>query len=351
MAGEDIGKTMFWIAIIIGVLIGATLIFVNKFQNSEIKEVSLSSDALFNGANFSLEEKDLFIVNFENKNYSFTLDSIEKDKISLKKGAIEYELIGSFSLEFDLNRDDIIDIIVSVIKIDEKKGVVNLSVEYPVIELCTELWSCSGWGDCIEGVRKRVCVDDNLCGTVLDKPALEETCEMPVENETEEILNNETENEIEIDCGEGINNCFISAAQDCSLAKTEWTVSLDLFGINTTTETLYGLLGYEGEYCVYYQEFLNITLKYTQETIDSFLSENMTLEEIEAQEINLTNQARESSIGTGTICNVTDWGLVLVLENWAEGFFSVSSSVDIYGNANNTYDVGEDNVTFYCSSF
>ncbi len=49
---------------------------------------------------------------------------------------------------------------------------------------CIEYWVCSEWGECVNGVQKRYCVDNNKCGTTNNKPEEERTCEIKKENIT-----------------------------------------------------------------------------------------------------------------------------------------------------------------------
>ena len=41
---------------------------------------------------------------------------------------------------------------------------------------CTELWSCTAWSECSDGLQTRVCTDDSECGTVNTKPAESQEC-------------------------------------------------------------------------------------------------------------------------------------------------------------------------------
>ena len=42
---------------------------------------------------------------------------------------------------------------------------------------CEESWACADWSACIDGLQTRTCVDENDCGTEVDKPAETEECE------------------------------------------------------------------------------------------------------------------------------------------------------------------------------
>ena len=53
----------------------------------------------------------------------------------------------------------------------------NSISEEPLLEQsCTELWSCTAWSECSDGLQTRVCTDDNECGTVTTKPAESQEC-------------------------------------------------------------------------------------------------------------------------------------------------------------------------------
>jgi len=41
---------------------------------------------------------------------------------------------------------------------------------------CTEAWSCTDWGDCVDGIEARQCTDGNNCPTDFDKPAETQDC-------------------------------------------------------------------------------------------------------------------------------------------------------------------------------
>ena len=173
MGDGNVGKTMFWVAIILGVLIAAGIIFMNKFSGSEIKIVNVSRDALLTGAEFSLEQGDKFVVNFVDGEHEFVIEEVLKTKVRFREGLVFYVLFEEKNLEFDFDEDGEIDVLIALYNIDEK--VVSLKVESPEI-VCKEVWECSDWGQCIEGSRGRVCVDQRVCDTEESKPAFSESC-------------------------------------------------------------------------------------------------------------------------------------------------------------------------------
>ncbi len=56
---------------------------------------------------------------------------------------------------------------------------------------CIEQWVCSEWEECINGVQRRYCVDNNKCGTTNNKPEEERACEIRKEEITDLKESNE----------------------------------------------------------------------------------------------------------------------------------------------------------------
>ena len=174
MAEMSAGKTMFWVAIILGVIIAGGIIFIQKFHDSGVLVTDISRDALIVGTELSMEAAEIFVVNFVDGEHEFIIEEILKTKIRLREGLVFYDLFDGKTLEFDFDGDEGVDVVVSLDEIDEE--VISLKVESPIVENCTESWECSDWGECIEGLKGRVCVDQSICGTELSKPAFSESC-------------------------------------------------------------------------------------------------------------------------------------------------------------------------------
>ena len=62
MAEMSAGKTMFWVAIILGVIIAGGIIFIQKFHDSGVLVTDISRDALIVGTELSMEAGDIFVV-------------------------------------------------------------------------------------------------------------------------------------------------------------------------------------------------------------------------------------------------------------------------------------------------
>ena len=43
---------------------------------------------------------------------------------------------------------------------------------------CTEDWTCTDWSTCVEGIQTRTCTDRNNCGTIVNKSAETQACEV-----------------------------------------------------------------------------------------------------------------------------------------------------------------------------
>ncbi len=87
-----------------------------------------------------------------------------------------------------------------------------------VDEVCVERWVCSEWGECVDSIHKRICVDENNCGTEDHRPFESEPCP---------ILKEETNEAVE-EAGEGSAVTPIGFALFETLKKPE---SLAVVGI------------------------------------------------------------------------------------------------------------------------
>ena len=45
---------------------------------------------------------------------------------------------------------------------------------------CEENWQCTEWDECIEGEQTRNCIDLHECGTIVNRPAITEECEIEI---------------------------------------------------------------------------------------------------------------------------------------------------------------------------
>lgn len=59
----------------------------------------------------------------------------------------------------------------------------NIELNKIVVQ-CDEDWNCTEWSECVEGVKARICVDLNSCGSEEEKPNEQEFCEVVKKNFT-----------------------------------------------------------------------------------------------------------------------------------------------------------------------
>ena len=50
--------------------------------------------------------------------------------------------------------------------------------------VCQESWTCLSWSTCVNGIQTRTCYDQNSCGTVLNKPVGQQSCQEFIEQPT-----------------------------------------------------------------------------------------------------------------------------------------------------------------------
>jgi len=89
------------------------------------------------------------------------------------------------------------------------------------------------------------------------------------------------------DCVNDID-CFISASQDCKTAKMTTTDSAEMFGIINTFTVLWNM-NKESQKCVISWKYEDITLKYSNNLIQSLLSSGLTQAEINQHEQKANN--------------------------------------------------------------
>lgn len=130
-----------------------------------------------------------------------------------------------------------------------------------------------------------------------------------------------------VDCGIGTfaNDCFLSAAQSCSLAKMISSVELDIFGITAKSETYQEIKGLEPSgRCVFYQRAQSYDASITQANEQELLSQGITKEQI-SEQINSMKEAYSLTLGKDGSCKYPTADLVSYLENGRQGNISYSS--------------------------
>jgi len=121
-----------------------------KEQGSiETENISIFGDFNYFDANFELNNQTIEFYYRENETWnSLNAGNItfnpEKLKIVLKSDKANTPVLNNFSLSYTMP--------------------------------CEENWTCTSWTGCINDTKTRICNDDNLCGTEINKPEETELC-------------------------------------------------------------------------------------------------------------------------------------------------------------------------------
>ncbi|MBT4824222.1 hypothetical protein HN695_04460 [Candidatus Woesearchaeota archaeon] len=132
---------------------------------------------------------------------------------------------------------------------------------------------------------------------------------------------NDCEAEV-IDCGIDFE-CFILAAETCELAKLNFITESTLVGAIQTTKSYLELKGYdiaEAEKCVLYLRLDDVSLRYSDDTLQLLLNSGVTLEEIDQQELE-ANQKLSSLKNKDGHCRMQHDELNEALGLWQTGMF------------------------------
>jgi len=384
---QKTNKNFLWLIIIPFIVIVLAMCLCVIFSQKTISEHKFSQ-----GTTFDLKEKQEITFTLYEEEHSVKVNSVDNNSINiiLQSKPINFNIKIGEEKKFDLNNDSFFDIIIKLNKITN--GIPELYIKQINESSCIINWNCGNWTNCfINGTQTRICTDLNSCGTNLNKPLIIQNCNYTPNN----LTNNQTDNRTcisnwscgnwtncfingtqtricidknnctnqtnkpqinsscninisEIDCGNGLNACFINATRNCSKARSIFSGSLDLFGFNFTSSSLYRIIGLEKNYCNYSSQILNISVNFTQELINSLLAQNKTMEEIREAERNTSLEAQNSS-NVKTTCKGNSTELAIIFVEIATGNTKVSSITDISGS-NNTYTINNKNYTIYCKN-
>jgi hypothetical protein len=109
---------------------------------------------------------------------------------------------------------------------------------------------------------------------------------------------NEVDEVTEIaDCGEDLN-CFIEKSKNCDLAKINYRATIRVFGMEQAVVFFFEIKGMESEKCLFYMRREEIDLKFTSELIQKMLDRGLTEQEIQQQEQESNNLARNQEGAT-----------------------------------------------------
>jgi hypothetical protein len=369
-----------WLFILIPTLIlivGLIIFLVISFSSKTISEEEFSQ-----GTTFELkEDKEIkFILNGEE--HIIVMDLINSDSVSLiiQSKPIQINIKIGEEKKIDLDDDGIYDLKIKLKNINKripelyiKKIQENICIENwdceewsscseqesktrtcndlnscgtekskPIstqsciyVEICTEDWECSEWNLCISEGQSRICNDLNSCGITENKPDEQQECEADIETD---IVNCGTivtyiedfEN-IEITNTESVYGCVISAAENCELVEYEVHSTAVLFGVQTNSVDHFEIKGMESGKCVYYLVHEDVSLIFTEETINSYLEQGQTQEQIDQMEHDMQNLLLQI-IGNDGICLFDPPDLVDTFNLWANGQVNSGVHCEIFGD-------------------
>jgi len=93
---------------------------------------------------------------------------------------------------------------------------VTVNLFYTVTANCTPNWQCASWGNCSNSQQTRTCIDNNGCGSLVNKPATTQACVM---QPTADIKANNSDGPISVASGSSVNLSWNSTnASNCILS-------------------------------------------------------------------------------------------------------------------------------------
>ena len=166
-------------------------ILVTLFAIFAILKYSPKEEIFFGELTFekkiaSVEIGKIYFFEIGGGRYQIILTDLGTNSIELTIGESP-EIVLYFNLgevkKADLNQDGFYELSLELN---------DFGVDFATISLqklenlpCVENWTCTGYGACITGIKRRICIESNSCGTELNKPVIEEECTVKViENET-----------------------------------------------------------------------------------------------------------------------------------------------------------------------
>lgn len=342
-----ISSKIFLITFLVFLLL-ASIILLIVLSDSD---VNVSQDDWVSGKSFDLVRKPVKLE-FSGEEIVITPDKTFENYTKIRVNSKSYSLNVSEEKEIDSDNDGSVDLLIRLEEIKariprlyvkeiisnesgevviENTVVVNNSVQNQTEVVCVENWSCSNWGECSDSEEVRTCQDLNKCGTIENRPSLARVCEVEeVVNETEEIL--ET-----VDCGilnltsEQIDNSSIDCMRlysgDCEPAKVTYYLESNFFGIRSLSESIFEIIGLDGDNCTLNIINVNATYWYSEELINESLSNNQTLEEIEQSE-NELNQLSQELFPVTIECSSNSEGVDLFLDLLENGVNNFTTSCE-----------------------
>ena len=332
-------NTKIFIGIIFVIVFVIALVLVLHYTSKPVKSIfTVDEFNMFKGVYLDMSQTSEVSFTLNEQEYFLIVDSVEENSACISGYLGENCFFVGDEKSFDLDGDMNDDLLLKLDKIEDK--VATLYFQKQGVAPCSESWNCSEWSICINGFKKRVCVDANYCGTSVDKPITKDICSNDSQSpyQTPENV---------LDCGISngsfVNECFLNAAEDCinskmiGFAYIEEDPILATFELNVSTNfSSYMEIGGpdENNTCVFYEEIFSYSQSYTSDFIQSLLnSGNYTIEEILQQEIDL-NESSQEMVGAWNLCIYNQEGLMVMLNDYSE---------NPLGNLDCTVEVGAEN--------
>ena len=317
-------NTRVFLGVIFVIIFIVIFLFILTNSSKHPKSIiSVSEFSLNEGVYVNLSKSSEITFTLGELKYTLIANSIKNNSVCFQ-GAIDERCFiqGEGEKFVDLNGDSQQDLIVRVDKIEDNLGF--LFFKKYGSSVCFENWDCTAWGICLGGIKKRVCVDLNSCGTISNKPVIQNLCF----NNSNQTYYYSFPGE-SIDCGAEeetfVNQCFLDAAENCDFAEIiayssiEINPVLSLFGENISSNfssqmEIRGLS--EDGNCTFYEKILRYSNSYHPDYFNYLLeSGNYTLEEILAMEVELNN-SMQSMIGLWTECSYNPEGFIAMLNSY-----------------------------------
>lgn len=177
------------IFVITGIIFGLTVIILIFFILLEEEQnfFRLSEDALAEGISADVMKNSVIQFGLSSGSYEFSVDSLEANLVVLSIGDKKINLVKDENIELDLDDDGTADYSIDFTDFfGNSARLFFIEIPEEVFtnssEDCVPSWSCSVWGDCIDGIRRRECSDSNNCGNEKNKPILTKGCNDKIEN-------------------------------------------------------------------------------------------------------------------------------------------------------------------------
>jgi len=143
---------------------------IEMLNSPPILKDTFDNDSWRKNTNESLDLDDYFsdpdgqtlIYNFTgNNSVSIFIDSDKEVKFVPKK-----DWVGTNNIRFSANDSLGLYVVGNLFLINVTNSTSS----------CSETWNCTNWTSCVNNVRTRTCVDEENCGTLTGRPAINESC-------------------------------------------------------------------------------------------------------------------------------------------------------------------------------